>query len=86
MIAPDAALSTITPRQREVLAWLARYVERYGYGPTYREVQAALGYRSPNAVRVHVLALQRRGLVVSEGRLCRSLRLAPGVTIPEENS
>lgn len=80
------ALAELPPRQRAVLIWLARYVERHKVGPTYREAQAELGYRSPNGVRIHVLALQKRGLVVSEGRLCRSLRLAPGVTISEGNA
>ena len=71
----------LTPRQRDVLAWIAGYVQRYGYSPTIREGQAAFGLRSPHGFRCHVLALASKGLVTSDAGLCRSLRLADGVTI-----
>ena len=79
-------LDDLTPRQREVLLWIAGHVERYGYGPTYREGQAAFGFRSPHGFRTHVLALARKGLVTSDARLCRSLRLADGVTIGDDDA
>lgn len=77
-------LHDLTPRQRAVLAWIAGHVERYGYSPTIREGQAAFGLRSPHGFRCHVLALVRKGLVTSDARLCRSLRLADGVTIGDD--
>jgi repressor LexA len=76
-------LHDLTPRQRAVLAWIASHVERYGYGPTIREGQAAFRLRSPHGFRCHVLALVRKGLLASDAGLCRSLRLAGGVTVGE---
>lgn len=78
---PTTPLDDVTPRQREVLLWIAGHVERFGYSPTIREGQAAFGLRSPHGFRCHVLALIRKGLVTSDAGLCRSLRLADGVTI-----
>jgi len=74
------------PRQRAVLLWIAGHVQRYGYSPTIREGQAAFRLRSPHGFRCHVLALVRKGLVVSDARLCRSLRLADGVKVGDEGA
>lgn len=76
-------LDALTPRQRDVLLWIADHVQRFGYSPTYREGQAAFGFKSPNGFRGHVVALVRKGLLTSDAGLCRSLRLADGVTVGE---
>lgn len=78
---PTTPLDDLTPRQRDVLLWIAAHLQRYGYSPTFREGQAAFGLRSPHGFRVHVLALVRKGLVESDPRLPRSLRVAAGVTL-----
>ena len=38
-------LLPLTARQREIYRWIAGYCVR-GYGPTFREVSAAMGMRS----------------------------------------
>lgn len=77
------SLHELTTRQRDVLLWIAGHVQRFGYSPTYREGQAAFGFKSPNGFRGHVLALVRKGPLTSDAGLCRSLRLADGVAIGE---
>ena len=59
-------------------------IEFDGYSPTSREGQAAFGLRSPHGFRCHVLVLASKGLVTSDARLCRSLRVADGVTIGDD--
>ena len=76
-------LDRLTTRQRAVLLWIADHVKRLGYSPTYREGQAVFGFKSPNGFRGHVVALVRKGLLTSDAGLCRSLRLADGVTVDE---
>ena len=75
-----------TPRQREVLVWLADYVDRHGYGPTIREGAAAFGMRSPHGFHAHVLALIRKGWLVDHGQKVRSVRVAGGVSIEEHKA
>ena len=74
-------LDNLTPRQRDVLLWIAAHVQRYGYGPTFREGQAAFGMRSPHGFRAHVLALVRKGLVEGDARVSRGMRIAAGIDI-----
>jgi repressor LexA len=51
---------TTEPQQR-VLDVVRTFLRRSGRGPTYREVQRAMGYASPNAVQGHVKALRAAG-------------------------
>lgn len=68
-------VAKLTRPQELVLRFLE---ERCGNGeppPTYREISARFGYRSPRAAADHVAALERKGLVVHEKRCARGLRL-----------
>lgn len=53
-----------TDRQREVLAAIRDYWRAHGNGPTTRDLMAALGFSSPNAVVGHLRPLAKKGLVV----------------------
>ncbi|MCK6498972.1 MAG: transcriptional repressor LexA [Nitrospira sp.] len=66
-----------TSRQREILALLE---SRHAEGlppPSYREIAAALGLASVNAVAKHIEALRRRGLLATEAGKNRSITLRP---------
>jgi repressor LexA len=51
----------ITEPQARVLDAVRTFWRRSGRGPTYREIQSAMGYASPNAVQGHVKALRAAG-------------------------
>lgn len=55
----------LTPTDREIrfLQYLARYIEEYGYQPSYRQMMAEFGWTSLNAPRSLVKNLQRKMLV-----------------------
>lgn len=55
-----------TDRQREVLAAIRDHWRNHGNGPTTRDLMAALGFASTNAVVGHLRTLARKGLVVWE--------------------
>lgn len=76
----------LTPRQRAVFHWLAGYVRDRGYGPTYREGQAAFSFRSPNAFVGHVRALAARGLVTWDEHTARSLRVVCDVVVEDREN
>jgi repressor LexA len=51
----------LTETQSRVLAWIT--ANRVLYSPTVREIAAAMGYKSPHAVTVHLDALERKGRI-----------------------
>ncbi|NGO38798.1 repressor LexA [Limisphaera ngatamarikiensis] len=71
--------SELTPRQREILEYLAAVQQERGVPPTLREIAARFGFRSMNAAAAHIRALRRKGWVEAEPHRARTLRLTrPG--------
>ncbi|MDR3212765.1 MAG: transcriptional repressor LexA [Azoarcus sp.] len=67
----------LTPRQQEILNFIAHIVAQEGRPPTRIEVCTAFGFRSPNAAEGHLRALAAKGAIqLDEGR-------ARGIRIPE---
>lgn len=75
-------MEDLSPRQRELLEFMIATVEQRGVVPSYREIGAALGIGSTNAVSDHIKALIRKGYVqrVGEPGRPRSLRLTEQAT------
>ena len=76
-LSSELVLEDLSPRQKELLEFLISSVEQSGVVPSYREIGAALGIGSTNAVSDHIKALIRKGYVerVGEPGRPRSLRL-----------
>lgn len=72
-----ADIISITQRQREVLAFIAKHWLDNGYGPAIRDISLAFNFASPNGAVCHLIPLKRRGLVTWEENRCRTLRLTP---------
>ena len=66
-----------TDRQLDVLREIARSSAAKGFGPTIRDLGAALGITSTNGVNDHLKQLELKGLVAREERGSRTLRLTP---------
>ncbi len=56
-------MNQLTDRQRAVLTFITEYLDVRRKPPTVREIQAFFGFRSPNAVSVHLNALERKGKI-----------------------
>jgi len=81
--AADAAtLPPLTPRQADILGYVAVHQQEHGYAPVIREIGAAFGIRSPNAILGHLRALERKGYLKREPRKSRTLRPTGGCTLP----
>ncbi len=82
-------MDELSPRQQELLEFIVSAVEQRGVVPSYREIGAALGIGSTNAVSDHLKALMRKGYVerVGDPGRPRSLRLTEKATgfIEDEN-
>lgn len=74
----------LTPAQQAFLEYVAGFIAENGQAPTTREIQGALGLRSPRSVSQYLDALQRTGYIsrLSEtkrsARNIRLLRHPPG--------
>lgn len=75
-------MEDLSPRQREILDFIVAAVEQGGVVPSYREIGAALGIGSTNAVSDHLKALMRKGYIerVGDPGRPRSLRLTETAT------
>lgn len=64
----------LAKRQQAVLEHLAGYVAQHGYPPTLREQSQALGINI-SAVHQHWQALERKGYVIRNPKLPRTIRI-----------
>ena len=70
-----------TKKQQELLRFIDGFIKGNGYGPSYREVMRALGYKSVSTVATHVDTLIAKGyLRKGDGYSARSLE----VTTPDQ--
>jgi len=59
----NTLVQTRTKRQREVLDYITRFIDRNGYGPSYQLIARHLGVSSKAGVQRHIEALETMGLV-----------------------
>ncbi|MFP4639171.1 MAG: transcriptional repressor LexA [Guyparkeria sp.] len=65
----------LTPRQAEILAFIRDTIDETGMPPTRAEINAALGFRSPNAAESHLRALEKKGVIELLGGRSRGIRV-----------
>jgi len=64
-----------TKRQKELLDFVDGFIKEHGYGPSYREVMKALGYKSVSTVAIHINGLIDKGYVRKRDNSARSLEI-----------
>jgi repressor LexA len=67
----------LTRRQKEILDYLGRYIERRGYAPTIEEIGEHFGLSSLATVHKHLTNLQEKGLIKRAWNRSRALELVP---------
>jgi repressor LexA len=55
-----------TQRQKEILDYITRFLERHGYEPSYAQIARHFGVKSRATIAKHIAALERRGLVARQ--------------------
>lgn len=63
----------VTARQARVWLFIHEHRESKGYAPSMREVAAALGFVSTNAVSDHMKALERKGFLRRTTHISRAV-------------
>lgn len=64
-----------TKKQRELLAFIDAFIKGNNYGPSYREIMRALGYKSVSTVAVHVDGLIAAGYLRKRDNSARSIEV-----------
>ena len=64
-----------TKKQRELLDYISSFITQHGYGPSYREVMRALGYKSVSTVAAHINNLISKGYLRKRTNSARSLEV-----------
>jgi len=54
---------TLYNRQRQILDFVAQYIQRNGYSPTLQEIATSLGVRSLATVHEHLEAMSKKGVI-----------------------
>jgi repressor LexA len=67
----------LTTRQREILKFISKFIEKYKYPPTRSELAAHFGFRSPNAAETHLRALEAKSMIGIERGAARGISLLP---------
>ncbi len=60
-------------RQHELLSFVRGFIDRNGYGPSYREIMEAFKYKSVSTVAIHVDGLVKKGYLKKRDNEARSL-------------
>jgi len=70
------SMKNLTRRQQQILDFIQRQQQANGVVPSYQEIAAQFGFRSPNAVTEHLRLIRQKGYLESERGKARSLRVA----------
>lgn len=77
-------MDKLTTRQRQVLNFIRRSIQRNGMAPTRAEIADAMGFQSKNAAVDHLRALERKGFIRIHSDLSRGIQLLEGSDGPAE--
>ncbi len=67
----------LTKRQKQVLDFIARFVDENGYSPSYEEIAHGLGLASLATVHKHIATLSSKNYLKRGVNRSRSLEIAP---------
>ena len=67
----------LTRKQKQVLDFIARFVEEQGYSPSYQEIASGLKLASLATVHKHILALDGKHYLKRGFNQSRSIDISP---------
>ncbi|MCL4360693.1 transcriptional repressor LexA [Patescibacteria group bacterium] len=66
---------TLYPRERQLLDFIAQFIQRYGYAPTLKEIGTSMGISSPATVHEHIDRLRLKGFIRKLDGTARGLEI-----------
>ena len=70
-------MQPLTKRQREILDYLAEFIQQHGYAPSLEEIGRRFGLSSLATVHKHLRNLQEKGFIRRAWNRSRSIELIP---------
>jgi len=66
---------TLYKRQRQIVDFIAQYIQKNGYSPTLKEIAQAIGVSSLATIHEHLQALERKKIIRKQDGQVRGLEL-----------
>jgi len=78
-------METLTKRQKEILDFLADFIEERGYAPSLEEIASHFQLSSPSTVHKHLLNLEEKGFISRQSSRSRAVLVSksPGRPVAE---
>jgi repressor LexA len=79
-------MKPLTPRQAEILKFIAGFIRERSLSPTVREIGEAFGFHSPNSVVGHLKLIRAKGYLGWTLHRARTLQLLNEPILPRLDS
>ena len=78
-------MEALSEKQRKVLEYLRRFMERHGYAPSVRDIAEGCGLKSPPVAQYYLDVLEKKGFIGRIKGVSRSitLPLRPGASLKQ---
>lgn len=71
----------MTKKQKQIYDFILKFIEKYGYSPTYSEIARKLKINSPSTIYEHILGLESLGFIKKEKHHHRSISTSSKVAL-----
>lgn len=68
----------LTKRQQQIFEFILYHINKFGYPPSIPEIQEEFSFKSPNAVKDHLEALERKGYIARRPYKSRGIEILNG--------
>ena len=68
-------MTDLTKRQKQILDFIIKSIDSYGFPPSTSEIQKGFSFKSPNAVQDHLVALEKKGCISRHPHKSRGIEL-----------
>jgi repressor LexA len=79
-------MSNLTKRQKQILDFIIKNTDTYGFPPSISEIQEKFSFKSPNAVQDHLAALERKRYISRHPHKSRGIEILIHKNNKQENS
>lgn len=66
---------TLTDKQKQIIGLILKSIKEVGCPPSRIEICKAMGFSSPNAAQVHLVALEKKGVITITPNISRGIKV-----------